>query len=84
MPWKKLEDRPTEIRSTKGGIVPVNKAKVEDKERILRRGEVGVCASVLTQTIHKRLEREIHPVEIKVSWVTEEDKWGLRWVIWKL
>lgn len=67
-PWLQPQDRPAVITSTKGGIIPVDKGKVEDKEKILRRGE----------TIHKRLEREIHPVEIKVSWVTEEDKWGLR------
>jgi exonuclease V len=63
----------------------VDKVKVEDKDRVLKRGNVGrhgmLPGMQLTpQTIHKRLEREIHPEEIRVTATTREDVWGLRYV----
>jgi exonuclease V len=61
----------------------VNKIKVEDKERILKRGQVSLLVredGVDGQVIHERLEREIHPEEILVVTETREDVWGLRYV----
>ncbi|CAK9784624.1 hypothetical protein CC85DRAFT_299911 [Cutaneotrichosporon oleaginosum] len=68
LPFLPVSKRPTTIKSTKGASIAVDQAKVEGKERILKRGE----------TIHKRLEREIHPVEVIVKATTREDTWGLR------
>ncbi|BEI81750.1 hypothetical protein CcaverHIS002_0209100 [Cutaneotrichosporon cavernicola] len=64
LPYLPVSQRPTTIISPKGASISVDQAKVEGKERILRRGE--------------RLEREIHPEEIKVQATTREDTWGLR------
>ena len=85
MPYLPPEKRPTVITSRQGAAIPVDKVKVEGKEKILRRGEASPLAlRVLTsfdqQKIHKRLEREIHPQEIVVHAVTREDVWGLRYV----
>ncbi|WVQ97298.1 hypothetical protein IAU59_004409 [Kwoniella sp. CBS 9459] len=70
MPFLPPEKRPNIIKSTAGKEIVVDKIKVEGKERILRRGE----------KIHKRLEREIHPEEVKVQANTREDVWGLRFL----
>ncbi|GMK54152.1 hypothetical protein CspeluHIS016_0107380 [Cutaneotrichosporon spelunceum] len=67
-PYLPVSKRPTTITSTKGATIHVDQTKVEGKERILKRGE----------TIHKRLEREIHPEEVRVQATTREDTWGLR------
>jgi exonuclease V len=85
MPYLPPHQRPTVITSKDGAAIPVDKVKVEGKERILKRGEVSEKSpvSVLAdpvQKIHKRLEREIHPEEIIVHAVTREDVWGLRYV----
>jgi hypothetical protein len=32
------------------------------------------------EAVHKKLEKEIHPVEIKVTTSTREDVWGLRYI----
>ncbi|WVF70631.1 hypothetical protein IAT40_005424 [Kwoniella sp. CBS 6097] len=70
LPFLPPEKRPDVIKSAAGTEIVVNKVKVEGKERILRRGE----------KIHKRLEREIHPEEVKVQANTREDAWGLRFL----
>ena len=70
----------------------VDKVKVEDKDRILKRGSVGPIRSPLSmpgsglnevlirQVIHERLEREFH-VRIELVPETREDVWGLRYVL---
>ncbi|WRT64395.1 uncharacterized protein IL334_001327 [Kwoniella shivajii] len=70
LPFLPPSQRPDIIKSTAGNEIVVNKLKVEDKEKILKRGE----------KIHKRLEREIHPEEIKIPITTPEDIWGLRFL----
>ncbi|WWC86518.1 uncharacterized protein L201_001395 [Kwoniella dendrophila CBS 6074] len=70
LPFLPPSQRPDTIKSKDGNEIVVDKVKVEDKEKILKRGE----------KIHKRLEREIHPEEIKVPISTEEDIWGLRFL----
>jgi exonuclease V len=77
------------ITSKSGKEIVVNKVKVEDKEKILKRGQVSLYLPVLklrdtdladAKVIHERLEREIHPEEILVVTETREDVWGLRYV----
>ncbi|ORY23370.1 exonuclease V [Naematelia encephala] len=70
LPYLPAAQRPEKITSTKGVEIKVDKIKVEDKEKVLKRG----------QKIHKRLEREIHPEEIIVRAVSREDVWGLRFL----
>jgi exonuclease V len=88
MPYLPPAQRPAVITSDRGNAIAVDKVKVEDKDRILKRGEVGAADSHrctgsssadVPQKIHKRLEREIHPAEIVVTATTREDVWGLRW-----
>jgi hypothetical protein len=40
----------------------------------------GCESSLLTKVLHKKLEKEIHPVEVKVTTTSREDVWGLRLV----
>ncbi|WWD17635.1 hypothetical protein CI109_102076 [Kwoniella shandongensis] len=70
LPFLPPSQRPSVIKSTAGKEISVDIVKVEGKEKILRRGE----------TIHKRLEREIHPQEVVVTATTREDVWGLRFL----
>lgn len=56
------------IKTPKGASIQVDQHKVEDKDRILKRGE----------KIHKRLEREIHPDEVIVRSTTVEETWAIR------
>lgn len=56
------------IKTPKGAAIQVDQEKVEDKDRILKRG----------QKIHKRLEREIHPEEVIVSSTSVEETWAIR------
>nr|XP_019049532.1 hypothetical protein I302_03321 [Kwoniella bestiolae CBS 10118]OCF28462.1 hypothetical protein I302_03321 [Kwoniella bestiolae CBS 10118] len=70
LPYLPPSQRPDIIKSKEGNEIVVDKIKVEGKEKILKRGE----------KIHKRLEREIHPEEIRVPISTEEDIWGLRFL----
>ncbi|OCF74075.1 hypothetical protein I204_05925 [Kwoniella mangroviensis CBS 8886] len=70
LPYLPPSQRPDIIKSKEGNEIVVDKVKVEGKEKILKRGE----------KIHKRLEREIHPEEIRVPISTDEDIWGLRFL----
>ncbi|WWD09676.1 hypothetical protein V865_007804 [Kwoniella europaea PYCC6329] len=70
LPYLPPSQRPDIIKSKEGNEIVVDKVKVEGKEKILKRGE----------KIHKRLEREIHPEEIRVQISTDEDVWGLRFL----
>ncbi|WVQ61919.1 uncharacterized protein L199_000052 [Kwoniella botswanensis] len=70
LPYLPPSQRPDIIKSKEGNEIVVDKVKVEGKEKILKRGE----------KIHKRLEREIHPEEIRVPIATDEDIWGLRFL----
>lgn len=56
------------IKTPKGAAIQVDQVKVEDKDRILKRGE----------KIHKRLEREIHPEEVVVRSTSVEETWAIR------
>ena len=85
LPYLPASQRPAVIRSDKGKEIAVDKIKVEDKEKILRRGEVSQISwfiiqrqSQMLQVIHKRLEREIHPEEVVILPSNEEEKWGLK------
>jgi len=40
----------------------------------------GCGVPSLEQVVHKKLEKEIHPVEVKVTTTSREDVWGLRQV----
>lgn len=70
LPHLPPDQRPDHIESARGKVISMDKSKVQTKERILRRGEV----------IHKRLEQEIYPTEVKVNTSTREDVWALRFL----
>lgn len=83
MPYLPPSQRPDKIVSKAGKEIVVDKVKVEDKDRILKRGQVShlnvasgeYCLNL--QVIHERLEREFH-VRIELVPETREDVWGLR------
>mgnify|MGYP002718977383 CR=1 FL=1 len=60
--------RPDTITTSTGTVIAVNKDIAGTGEKIMRKGE----------QVHKKLEREIHPVEIQVKTESREDVWGLR------
>lgn len=68
MPFLPPSQRRKVIKTAKGAAIEVDQIKVEDKDRILKRGE----------KIHKRLEREIHPEEIIVRSTSVEETWAIR------
>lgn len=68
MPFLPPSQRRKVIKTAKGAAIEVDQVKVEDKDRILKRG----------QKIHKRLEREIHPEEVVVRSTSVEETWAIR------
>lgn len=68
LPFLPPSERPKVIQTAKGAAIQVDQHKVEDKDRILKRG----------QKIHKRLEREIHPEEVVVRSTSVEETWAIR------
>ncbi|KAF9055971.1 exonuclease V a 5' deoxyribonuclease-domain-containing protein [Panaeolus papilionaceus] len=62
------KDRPTSFKSATGKTIHVEKKISADNEVITKHG----------QAVHKELEKEVKPVEIKVDITTNETRWGLR------
>ena len=48
LPFLPPSQRPQIVTSKQGAAIPVDKVKVDDRERILRRGEVRVQRLILT------------------------------------
>lgn len=79
--------RPSVFTSRTGNAITVRKEVVAANEAVMKRGSVSLlnlhgvpwsyCVWV-GQAIHKKLEREIRPVEVTVTTTTQEDRWGLR------
>lgn len=67
-PYLPAELRPTSITTSTGASIPVNKTLAVSRDKIMAKGDV----------VHKKLEKEIHPVEVKVTTTSKEDVWGLR------
>lgn len=67
-PYLPVSKRPTSIFTDKGKEIKLNKVIARNSEKVMAKGEV----------VHKKLEKEIHPVEVKVTTQTKEDTWGLR------
>jgi exonuclease V len=63
-----VSQRPEQIATPQGNIVKPNVEISVEREKILQSG----------REVHKRLEKEIHPVRIYVETTTKEDTWGLR------
>jgi exonuclease V len=63
-----VSERPEEIKTPQGNIVKVNIEIAQQRDKILVAG----------RQVHKRLEKEIHPVRVRVQTTTKEDAWGLR------
>ncbi|KAI0964135.1 hypothetical protein AcW1_001025 [Taiwanofungus camphoratus] len=64
------DKRPASFVTAEGKSINVDKRVAEDNHRIITRGK----------SVHKALEREIHPEEVKVDVTSEEERWGLRLV----
>lgn len=87
--FKKLDQRPDSFTSGEGKRIWVEKKVAARNDRTVKRGQVRVL--VLTwlqflnisrvQSVHKTLEREIRPVEIRVDVNTDEERWALRRVL---
>ncbi|KZT44467.1 hypothetical protein SISSUDRAFT_1038982 [Sistotremastrum suecicum HHB10207 ss-3] len=63
-----IEKRPSSFVSTKGKRIEVNQKVAVKNDRTLQGGKV----------VHKQLEKEIYPEEVKVQTTTSEEKWALR------
>ncbi|KAL7415211.1 exonuclease V [Mrakia frigida] len=64
----KPSDRPTTFITSKGNVIAPDLEKAVANDKTMKKGT----------KIHKALEREIHPVEIKVTVETKEETWALR------
>ncbi|KAJ3876845.1 exonuclease V [Lentinula edodes] len=65
---RKLKDRPASFVTEQGKEIVVDKGVAAKSDATKKKGV----------SVHKRLEREIRPEEIKVQVTTEEERWGLR------
>ncbi|PPQ64073.1 hypothetical protein CVT24_008886 [Panaeolus cyanescens] len=63
-----LKDRPTSFKSASGKTIRVEQRISTDNDAITKHG----------QAVHKELEREVKPVEVKVDVTTNETRWALR------
>ncbi|KAJ3908965.1 exonuclease V [Lentinula edodes] len=66
---RKLKDRPASFVTEQGKEIVVDKGVAAKSDATKKKGV----------SVHKRLEREIRPEEIKVQVTTEEERWGLRY-----
>ncbi|TFY53819.1 hypothetical protein EVG20_g9956 [Dentipellis fragilis] len=67
---RKLADRPASFTSAKGKVINVVHHVAEMNDKTQKRGT----------SVHKKLEKELRPVEVKVTTGTEEERWALRMV----
>ncbi|KAH8094725.1 exonuclease V a 5' deoxyribonuclease-domain-containing protein [Cristinia sonorae] len=67
---KKLEDRPAEFKTATGKTIVVDQTVAVVNDRVAQRG----------RSVHKVLERELHPEVVQVETTTEEERWALRLV----
>ncbi|KAF9015724.1 exonuclease V a 5' deoxyribonuclease-domain-containing protein [Cyathus striatus] len=65
-----LAQRPKSFISTSGKEIRVEQTTAVKNEQNTKQGKA----------VHKKLEREIHPEEVKVTIATEEERWALRLV----
>ncbi|KAJ3851825.1 exonuclease V [Lentinula lateritia] len=65
---RKLKDRPASFVTEQGKEIVVDKGVAAKSDATKKNGV----------SVHKKLEREIRPEEIKVQVTTEEERWGLR------
>ncbi|KAJ3867307.1 exonuclease V [Lentinula novae-zelandiae] len=65
---RKLKDRPASFVTEQGKEIVVDKGLAAKSDATKKKGV----------SVHKKLEREIRPEEIKVQVTTEEERWGLR------
>lgn len=69
MRHRRLKDRPASFVTEKGKEIFVDTNTAASSDKVKRKGV----------SVHKKLEREIRPEEIKVTVATEEERWGLRY-----
>ncbi|EGN96230.1 hypothetical protein SERLA73DRAFT_76210 [Serpula lacrymans var. lacrymans S7.3] len=65
---KRLEQRPKSFTTGSGKVITVKDNVAAQNDRIITRGK----------SVHSQLEREVHPVIMKIITQTEEERWGLR------
>lgn len=68
MSYLPVSERPEQIITPQGNIIKLNVDLAHQREKILIAG----------REVHKRLEKEIHPIRVHVETTTKEDMWGLR------
>ncbi|KIM88930.1 hypothetical protein PILCRDRAFT_813929 [Piloderma croceum F 1598] len=67
---RKLENRPASFTSAEGKVISVEKNVAAKNDRKIQRG----------RSVHKILEKEIRPEEVRVPISFEEERWALRLV----
>ncbi|EKM61528.1 uncharacterized protein PHACADRAFT_248200 [Phanerochaete carnosa HHB-10118-sp] len=65
---RKLDQRPASFATTTGKVIYVDQQAAKTMDKIAKRGA----------SVHKALEREIHPEKIPIEVKTEEERWALR------
>ncbi|KAJ7597432.1 exonuclease V [Mycena floridula] len=68
--YLRLESRPGSFTSREGKEIVVEKAVSAQNEKILNQGRI----------VHKKLEQDIRPIEVRVDITTPEEQWALRLV----
>ncbi|PWN35068.1 uncharacterized protein FA14DRAFT_178449 [Meira miltonrushii] len=63
-----VSQRPKEIETPSGHILRPDKQVAQQREKVLVGG----------RKVHEKLEKEIHPVKVRVQTTTREDEWALR------
>ena len=63
-----VSQRPKEIETPSGHIIKPDKQVAQQREKVLVAG----------RKVHEKLEKEIHPVKVRVQTTTREDEWALR------
>ncbi|THH20496.1 hypothetical protein EW146_g870 [Bondarzewia mesenterica] len=66
--WRNLADRKPSFVSAEGKTIVVEQKVAAVMDKVKKRGTA----------VHKKLEKEVRPVEVKVEAATEEERWALR------
>lgn len=65
-----VSQRPKEIETPSGHILKPDKQVAQQREKVLVGG----------RKVHEKLEKEVHPVKVRVQTTTKEDEWALRFL----
>ncbi|TCD71121.1 hypothetical protein EIP91_012069 [Steccherinum ochraceum] len=66
--YLKVEERPKEFKSATGKTIVADQSVAVSNDKVTQRGK----------SVHKILERELHPEAVPVETTTDEERWALR------